>query len=169
MVRGLSVIALFALLLCCSPLHAQDTEPAEDAGLAQIEEEQAAPTPKPVRDPGVFGKGRVRASFILGAGSAFGNTYLLLGVGVSLLEPDLDLASSFSAALACMGNIGPAFGDAGPMGSYAHFGDTTKVVLALAMWIGRLEIVTVIALLTPEVWKHARWGRRPSFHARTRS
>jgi Trk-type K+ transport system membrane component len=30
-------------------------------------------------------------------------------------------------------------------------------VLMLAMWIGRLEVVTVLALLRPEVWRMARW------------
>jgi trk system potassium uptake protein TrkH len=83
--------------------------------------------------------------------------YVLLGVLVQLLEPQLDLATTFSMALASLGNIGPAFGPAGPMGSYANLGDATKVALALSMWIGRLEIVTVIALLHPDVWRHLRW------------
>jgi len=80
--------------------------------------------------------------------------HFLLGITIVFLGHDLILA--FSAALACFGNIGPAFGDAGPMGSYAAFDDATKIVLSLAMWIGRLEVVTVLALLHPDVLSKIR-------------
>ena len=45
----------------------------------------------------------------------------------------------------------------GPMFSYAGFAGATKILLALSMWIGRLEIVTVIALLHPNVWRNLQW------------
>lgn len=80
--------------------------------------------------------------------------HFFLGIGLVLLGHDLILG--FSAALACFGNIGPAFGSAGPMGSYADFDDASKVLLSLAMWVGRLEIVTVLALLHPDVLKQIR-------------
>ncbi|MHC5010622.1 MAG: TrkH family potassium uptake protein [Planctomycetota bacterium] len=86
--------------------------------------------------------------------------YVVVGILVVLIEPTMqgmDLVTGFSAALACFGNIGPAFGPAGPMGSYADFSSATKMVLAASMWIGRLEIVTVIALLHPHVWRNLRW------------
>lgn len=82
--------------------------------------------------------------------------YAVTGAVVTIME-DVELTTGFSAALACLGNIGPAFGFAGPMGSYAEFSDPAKIVLALSMWIGRLEIVTVVALLHPHVWKNVRW------------
>ena len=48
------------------------------------------------------------------------------------------------------------------MGTYAGLSAFTKTLLAIAMWVGRLEIVTVIALLHPDVWKNMQWGaRRP--------
>ncbi|MDD9944811.1 MAG: TrkH family potassium uptake protein [Myxococcales bacterium] len=81
--------------------------------------------------------------------------YFLLGVVLVLLGSDL--VTGFSAALACLGNIGPAFGPAGPMGSFAHFSDLAKSVLVFAMWIGRLEIVAVLALLHSDVWRAIRW------------
>lgn len=77
-------------------------------------------------------------------------------VGLTLVLMGHDLILAFSAALACLGNIGPAFGVAGPMGSYATFDDPSKVVLALAMWVGRLEVVTVLALFHPDVLKRIR-------------
>jgi trk system potassium uptake protein TrkH len=83
--------------------------------------------------------------------------YVFVGVAVVVLEPDADLTSGFAASLACFGNIGPAFGEAGPMGSYALFNTPSKIVLTFAMWLGRLEIVTVLALLHHHVWLGLRW------------
>lgn len=80
--------------------------------------------------------------------------HFVLGMTLVFLGHDLILA--FTSALACFGNIGPAFDVAGPMGSYASFDDASKIVLALAMWIGRLEVVTVLALLHPDVLSRIR-------------
>jgi trk system potassium uptake protein TrkH len=79
--------------------------------------------------------------------------YFLLGV-FTVVVGGTDLVTGFSAALACLGNIGPGFGPAGPMGNFASFNDATKVALTLGMWVGRLEIVTVLALLHSHVWRH---------------
>ncbi|MDD9933372.1 MAG: TrkH family potassium uptake protein [Myxococcales bacterium] len=76
--------------------------------------------------------------------------------GLILVLLGSDLVTGFSAALACLGNIGPAFGPAGPMGSYAEFSDAAKLLLTFDMWVGRLEIVTVLALFHPEVLKGLR-------------
>jgi trk system potassium uptake protein TrkH len=68
-----------------------------------------------------------------------------------------DLVTGMTATIAALGNVGPGFDGVGPMG---HFGDlhpVSKVVLAGAMWIGRLEVLTVLAVLRPEVWRSARW------------
>jgi trk system potassium uptake protein TrkH len=67
-------------------------------------------------------------------------------IGTILVLLGSDLVLGYSAALACLGNIGPAFGEAGPMGSFAGFGVTGKLVLTFAMWLGRLEIIAVLAL-----------------------
>src|SRR5690606_34105434 len=80
--------------------------------------------------------------------------------GVSLVLLGHNLIEGFSAALACFGNIGPAFGTAGPMGSYASFDTPSKLVLIVAMWVGRLEIVTVLALFHPDVLRQIRLWRR---------
>jgi trk system potassium uptake protein TrkH len=80
--------------------------------------------------------------------------------GVVMVVLGADLVTGFSAAIACLGNIGPGFGPAGPMGSFAGFSDAAKLVLTVLMWIGRLEIVAVIALLHPDVWRDVRLFRR---------
>jgi trk system potassium uptake protein TrkH len=77
-------------------------------------------------------------------------------IGAALVVLGADLVTGFTASLACLGNIGPAFGSAGPMGHYADFSALSKLLLVFAMWIGRLEIVTVLALLHHDVWRHLR-------------
>ncbi len=74
-------------------------------------------------------------------------------VGTALVLMGSDLVLGYSAALACLGNIGPGFGAAGPMGNFQEFSAAAKVLLTVAMWIGRLEIVTVLALLHPDVMR----------------
>jgi trk system potassium uptake protein TrkH len=76
--------------------------------------------------------------------------------GVLLVLLGNELVLGFSAALACFGNVGPAFGIAGPMGSYSQFSTASKAVLIAAMWIGRLEVVTVLSLLHPDVLRSIR-------------
>ena len=48
---------------------------------------------------------------------------------------------------------GPAFGFAGPMGSFAPFSDVSKGIMIALMWIGRLEIIPVAVLLTRSYWR----------------
>ena len=43
---------------------------------------------------------------------------------------------ALGAAASCLGNVGPAFGSAGPFGSYAGFSDLSKVMLSILMLLG---------------------------------
>ncbi len=67
-----------------------------------------------------------------------------------------DVLTSISAVAACLGNVGPGMGLAGASETYSFFPDYIKVLLALNMWIGRLEIYTVLALFIPSFWRE-RW------------
>jgi trk system potassium uptake protein TrkH len=49
--------------------------------------------------------------------------------------------------------IGPGFGVVGPINSYLPFPWTTKLFMVFLMWIGRLEILPVLVLLTPAYWR----------------
>jgi trk system potassium uptake protein TrkH len=60
-------------------------------------------------------------------------------------EP-LSTLEAISASLATIGNIGPGFGRLGPFGTYEFFSDWSKLLMVFLMWIGRLEIVPVLAL-----------------------
>ena len=61
--------------------------------------------------------------------------------------------SNFSAAVACLSNVGPGFEAIGPYSSYAGFSYFSKIVLTLTMMIGRLEILPVLILFNPKTWK----------------
>ena len=58
-----------------------------------------------------------------------------------------------SAVAATLGNVGPGFGLVGPMGSYRSFSSGGKLLMIVLMWVGRLEIIPVLACLTPEFWR----------------
>lgn len=68
------------------------------------------------------------------------------GTGLSEFE-------AMGAAAATFFNIGPAFGIAGPFGSYESFSAAAKVVMTILMWVGRIEIIPVLVLLTPTYWQ----------------
>ncbi|MGM0576955.1 MAG: TrkH family potassium uptake protein [Myxococcota bacterium] len=65
----------------------------------------------------------------------------------------VDMVTSFSAALTCVGNVGPGFGDVGPTDNFAFLPASAKLVLTFGMILGRLEFFTVLALLLPSTWR----------------
>lgn len=84
-------------------------------------------------------------------------TLIVVGLGA-------DLVTGLTASIASLGNIGPGFGGVGPMASYADLHPVSKITLTLAMWVGRLEVLTVLALLRPEVWRMMHWRATDSGH-----
>ena len=70
-----------------------------------------------------------------------------------------DLITGITASIATLGNIGPGLSQVGPLSGYADLHPASKVILTLTMWIGRLEVVTVLAVLRWEVWTDAHWRR----------
>jgi trk system potassium uptake protein TrkH len=78
-----------------------------------------------------------------------------LGLVVDATRVNVEVESfeALGAAAACLGNVGPGFGFAGPYGSYAPFSDLSTVVLTGLMWLGRLEIIPVAVLLTRGYWR----------------
>ena len=74
-------------------------------------------------------------------------------VTLYLFGRGFDAMTAVSTALACVGNIGPGFALTGPAQNYAFFSDADKVILSLAMIIGRLEFYTVFLLFGRHFWK----------------
>ncbi len=68
-----------------------------------------------------------------------------------LLATGLDQVTAFSAMAATLNNLGPGLGEVAP--HFRDISDPAKWVLAFAMILGRLEIFTVLVLLTPAFWR----------------
>jgi trk system potassium uptake protein TrkH len=73
-------------------------------------------------------------------------TVILAGMGV-------DFVTSIGAVAATLGNIGPGFGQVGPVENYAQIPNMGKWILSWCMLLGRLEIYTLIIFLVPEFWR----------------
>ncbi|RPI93703.1 MAG: TrkH family potassium uptake protein, partial [Spirochaetales bacterium] len=87
------------------------------------------------------------------AGFFFLYIFMLLCTSLVVASSGYDLTTSFTTALATLGNIGPGFGEVGPANNYAFFPDYVKWFLSFAMLVGRLELYTVLIILTPEFWR----------------
>ena len=68
---------------------------------------------------------------------------------------DLGLSAfeGIASSATMLGNNGPSFGFAGPMGSFEPFSDVSKLLMIGLMWIGRLEIVPIVLLFTRSYWR----------------
>ena len=79
---------------------------------------------------------------------------LALVVGfLAMSALELDAVAAFSAVAATVGNVGPGLGAVGPAQNYAFIPDVGKFMLSGLMLIGRLEFVTVMALVSQSFWK----------------
>ena len=79
-------------------------------------------------------------------------TIALLTLSLSALG--LDLVTALSGAATAVANVGPGLGDIiGPAGNFAPLPDAAKWLLCIGMLMGRLEILTVVVLLTPMFWR----------------
>jgi trk system potassium uptake protein TrkH len=68
-----------------------------------------------------------------------------------LAATGIDLITAFSAVASCMNNLGPGLAQVGA--HYADLNDGAKWILCFAMLLGRLEIFTLLVLLTPSFWQ----------------
>ena len=76
----------------------------------------------------------------------FGVATVFISLDSARIGYDLTTLEAISASIATLGNIGPGFGSLGPFGSYLQFSNASKLLMIFLMWIGRLEIVPVLAL-----------------------
>jgi trk system potassium uptake protein TrkH len=104
--------------------------------------------------------GRVVSDDVMRSVLVFFLFYLLVFAVCTVIVISLgaDIVTGITATIACLGNIGPGFNQVGPMGHYGDLPTLSKVTLTAAMWVGRLEVLTVLVLLRPEVWRMARWN-----------
>ena len=80
---------------------------------------------------------------------------LVLMAGTLVVSLDvLGFTESFVAALTCVSNVGPSLGALGPMANFAPLSWFSKLVLALIMLMGRLELMPMLVLLSPSTWRN---------------
>lgn len=78
----------------------------------------------------------------------FMGTYMLIiAIGTIFFAISMDFKTSLTASIACMGSVGPGFGDVGSMGNYAGFLGFQKVVAMIIMLLGRVEIFPMLIAL----------------------
>ncbi len=96
---------------------------------------------KPISDDIVQGIIAFFISYIL--------IFVVCTIGMSAIG--LDMISAASSVAATLGNVGPGFGLVSA--DYASVPVAGKIILSFCMWAGRLELFTVLVLLTPAFWK----------------
>ena len=79
-------------------------------------------------------------------------SFVFGALGFSMLG--LDFESAVGVTASSLGNIGPALGDFGPVNNYAALPNIGKLWSSFLMLIGRLELFTVLILLTPFFWRN---------------
>ena len=81
--------------------------------------------------------------------------YMLIAFGATLVVAldNFSFGSTFTAVIACIGNIGPGLELVGPMGNYAPFSPLSKLALSLCMVIGRLEIFPILVFFSRSAWR----------------
>ena len=77
---------------------------------------------------------------------------LLLGTLVVAWD-DVGFSAAFSASLTCISNVGPAFDVLGPTCNFSFLSGGSKIFLSINMLLGRLEIMPLLLLLFPSLWK----------------
>jgi trk system potassium uptake protein TrkH len=81
--------------------------------------------------------------------AAYALVFVVIMLGV--LATGVDDLTAFSAVAACLNNLGPGLGEVAA--NYAGLPDPAKWLLVVAMLFGRLEVFTILVLLTPTFWR----------------
>jgi len=79
---------------------------------------------------------------------------LISGLVASMIEQNESVG--FIGTMATIGNIGPGFGEIGPMGTFGNLHIVTKIIFIADMIAGRLELIPILAMLNPEFWNVIR-------------
>jgi len=77
----------------------------------------------------------------------------LLALDAAFQGPRISTLDAIALSATTLGNIGPGLGVAGPMGSFSEFSDISTVLMTFLMWMGRLEVIPVLVLLTRGYWR----------------
>lgn len=97
--------------------------------------------------------GQVISERVINTVTAFFSMYILCFAltGFALSAAGLDWITAFSAAAACLNNLGPGLAEVA--NNYANINDVAKWILSFAMLLGRLELFTLLVLFTTTFWR----------------
>jgi trk system potassium uptake protein TrkH len=100
-------------------------------------------------------RGRVFSEEVRRGVLAFFYIYMTVAIVATLamLASGLDIISAFSSVAATLNLVGPGLGEVGATDNYEAVSDGGRVILTAVMLTGRLEIFTVLVLLTPAFWR----------------
>lgn len=100
-------------------------------------------------------EGRPVAEEVLAGVWAFLIAYSVIAAAVTavITAYGYDIVTAVSAALTAIGNVGPGLGEVGAYDNFAPLPAGVKLALAFAMIAGRLEVFTLVVLLTPQFWR----------------
>ena len=105
----------------------------------------------PVKIGTLASDNKVVASVFVFLSAYFFSTIILTCL---LALADLDFTTAFSAVIGCITNTGPGIGKIiGPVGNYSSLSEYCKYILSFAMLLGRLEIMTILVIMTRNFWK----------------
>ena len=96
---------------------------------------------------------RAIAAFVLLYVGAWAVGASVIAIDSALMGVDVGTLDALTASATTLGNVGPGLGIAGPYGSFAEYGVASKITMIGLMWIGRLEILPVVVLLTRHYWR----------------
>ena len=77
----------------------------------------------------------------------------LVSLTMLLVFTGMDVLTAFTAVVACVNNIGPGLGEVGPAGNFGGLTDFQTWVCSFGMLLGRLELLGLLVLFTPQFWK----------------
>lgn len=108
-----------------------------------------------------FEEKTVEEDMVRGVSSYFALYIFLMFCSVLLLSlNEMDFTTTVTSVISCFNNIGPGLELVGPMGNFADFSGFSKFILTIDMLFGRLELIPLMMLVSPAVWK-SNTKRRP--------
>ena len=97
---------------------------------------------------------RAVSSFVLLYVGIFVIGASVLAIDAARTGLDLSVLDAVSVSASMLSNVGPAFGIGGPLGSFEPFSDFSTVVMTGLMWLGRLEVIPIVVLLSRHYWRN---------------
>jgi trk system potassium uptake protein TrkH len=77
--------------------------------------------------------------------------FCLIALGLAFLG--MTLVEAITSSASALGNVGPALGTYGPFSNFGSLHPAAKVIMAIAMWIGRLEVYPALLMLSPSAYR----------------